>query len=77
MGLGIVLFLLSGLCTLLMGVIRYDCISGPMDDTNECADSIIYYLQISSLSRTFSMLLATCSSTLLPLSSYVPIALTQ
>ena len=47
MGLGMVLFFISGLCTLVMGVIRYDCISGPMDDTNECADSIINYLKIS------------------------------
>ena len=44
MGLGMVLFFISGLCTLLMGVI---CIPGLMDDTNECTGSIFNYLKIS------------------------------
>ena len=47
MGLGMVLFFISGLCTLLIGVIRYDCI--PMDHsfTNGCTDSITSYLKIN------------------------------
>ena len=47
MGLGMVLFFISGLCTLVMGVIRYDCIPGPTDDRNEYTGSIINYLKIS------------------------------
>ena len=48
MGLGMVLFLLPGLCTLLVGVIRYDCIRMDHPFINgSCTGSITTYLKIS------------------------------